>query len=176
MSAYFLQSARLGFRRWEQADLPLAVALWTDAEVMSHMGGAMTPEQAEARMRLEMARQEEFGLQYWPIFDVSTGANAGCSGLRPYGDDAGVREIGVHIARPFWSGRYGEEAARAVIEYGFGTLGLHTLMAGHGPDNVNSKALIERLGFRFTHMSPWGAKDIPHPWYRLERDRFLALR
>jgi ribosomal-protein-alanine N-acetyltransferase len=174
LSGYFLQSARLAFRCWTEADVPLAVALWGDAEVTRHLGGQMTAEQAEARMRLEMERQGQVGVSYWPAFEKATGVHAGCAGLRPYGDDARVREVGVHIARRFWSGRYGEEAARAVIGYGFGELGLHALMAGHGPDNVNSKALIERLGFRFTHMAPWGAEGIPHPWYRLERADWMS--
>ncbi len=163
-----MESARLGFRCWTEADLPLAVALWGDAEVTRHLGGAMTAVEAETRMRLEMERQAAFGVSYWPVFERATSVHAGCAGLRPYGEDARVREMGVHIARRFWSGRFGEEAARAVIGYGFGVLGLEAVMAGHGPDNVNSKAMLERLGFRFTHMAPWGAQDVPHPWYRLE--------
>ncbi len=165
----FLESARLTWRQWTEADLPLAVVLWGDAEVTRHFGGPMTPAEAEARMRLEMERQRELGIQYWPVFDRATGEHAGCAGLRPFGDDPGVRELGVHIARRFWSGRYGEEAARAVMGYAFGTLGLRALVAAHGPEHTNSKAMIERLGFRFTHRSPWGAEGILHPYYRLER-------
>lgn len=172
MSGYFLESARLGWRRWTEADLPLAVALWGDAEVTRHFGGAMTPAEAEARMHLEMERAREIGIQYWPVFTLRTGEHAGCSGLRPFGDDASVREVGVHIARRFWSGRYGEEAARAVIGYAFGTLGLRAVVAAHGPENVNSKALIERLGFRWTHEAPWGRDGVLHPYYRLERAEF----
>ena len=168
MSEYFLHSSRLGFRCWAQTDEPLAVALWGDAEVTRHFGGPMTPDEAEARMQLEMERQRVFGIQYWPVFDLATGLHAGCAGLRPYGDDPNVRELGVHIARRFWSGRYGEEAARAVIEYGFGALGLDALVAGHGPENVITTAMIERLGFQLTHWAPWGAQDLPHPYYRLE--------
>ncbi len=38
---YFLTSARLGFRQWTAADLPLAVALWQDAEVTRYLGGVL---------------------------------------------------------------------------------------------------------------------------------------
>jgi [ribosomal protein S5]-alanine N-acetyltransferase len=116
---YFLTTSRLGFRIWTAEDLPLAVALWTDPEVMRHMGGPSSAEAIAARLEVEMERQRTFGVQYRPIFGLETGAHAGCAGLRPYHDREDVLEVGVHLARSFWSGRYGEEAARAVIAYGF---------------------------------------------------------
>ena len=168
MTAYFLTSARLGFRHWTADDLPLATALWTDPDVTRYLGGAFTPQQVRDRLALEMERQRTFGIQYWPIFDLASGAHAGCAGLRPFHDEPHVCEVGVHIARLFWSGRYGEEAARAVITHAFDTLHLAAVTAAHNPDNANSRALIERLGFRFTHLEPWGPQDQLHPFYRLE--------
>lgn len=169
---YFLTSARLGFRQWTAADLPLAAALWQDVEVTRYLGGVFTDEQVAQRLALEMANQRDFGLQYWPIFDRATGDHAGVAGLRPYEEGPGVREVGVHIARRFWSGRYGEEAARAVITHAFDTLNLAAVVAGHGPENMHSKALLERLGFRYTHLRPWGPVDLLHPFYRLEPSDF----
>lgn len=75
-------------------------------------------------------------------------------------------EVGVHLARTFWSGRYGEEAARAVIDYAWEHTAASALVAEHGPDNVHSKALVERLGFRYTHHEPWGPHSTMHPYYR----------
>ena len=163
------ESARLVFRTWTEEDLPLARSLWTDPGVMGHMGGPMSEDEVQARLRLEISRQEALGVQYWPMFLRETGEFAGCSGLRPYRDEPGVFEAGVHIARPFWSERLGEEAARAVARFAFGELGVQALTAGHGPRNENSKALILRLGFRYTHEEPWGNAGAMHPFYRLER-------
>lgn len=39
------------------------------------------------------------------------------------------------------------EALRALIDYAFGELGLHRIMADHLPDNHRSAALLARLGF-----------------------------
>jgi [ribosomal protein S5]-alanine N-acetyltransferase len=167
--SYFLTTKRLGFRTWTEEDLPLALALWTDPEVMRHMGGPGSAEAIAERLQVETQRQRTFGIQYWPIFERKTGVHAGCAGLRPYHDRDDVLEVGVHIARSFWSGRYGEEAARAVIAYGFEKVGARELVAGHGPENVHSKALIERLGFVYTHAEPWGKQNILHPFYKLER-------
>lgn len=129
----------------------------------------MSPEAAEARLRLEIDRQTAFGFQYWPIFDRSTGDFAGCAGLRPWFGEPRIYEMGVHMARPYWGRRMGEEAARAVIRHAFEVLGADALTAGHHPDNANSRSLLRRLGFVFTHESPWGPLGIQHCFYRLEQ-------
>lgn len=162
-------SSRLFFRTWTEADLPLAISLWTDAEVMRHMGGPRSVESATERFRTEIATQQQHGFQYWPIFALATGEHAGCAGLRPFHESMETLEVGVHVARTFWSGRYGEEAARAVIAHAWQHTAATALVAGHGPDNENSKALIDRLGFVYTHHEPWGPLSRMHPYYRLER-------
>ncbi len=167
--SYFMSTERLGFRHWATDDLPLATALWTDPGVMAHMGGPMSSTAVAERLALEISRQETFGFQYWPMFALSSGEHAGCAGLRPFHDQADVLELGVHVARPFWSGRLGEEAARAVMNWAWQHTPAAALVAGHGPNNVNSKALIERLGFTYTHHAPWGAHDVMHPFYRLNK-------
>jgi [ribosomal protein S5]-alanine N-acetyltransferase len=143
-----------------------------DPGVMAHMGGAMTADQAKARLDSERTRQATLGISYWPIFDLTSGEHAGCAGLRPFHDEQRVYELGVHIAPRFWSERYGEEAARAVIEYAFETLGALELTAGHGPDHVKSRYLIERLGYTFTHEEPWGLENRMHPFYRMKPEQY----
>ena len=165
----FPSSPRLHFRAWTEADLPLALSLWTDPEVAHFLGGVMSSDAVEARLRLEMDRQTRLGFQYWPIFHREGGHFAGCAGLRPFHAEVEVYEVGVHIARRFWSERLGEEAARAVIQHAFESLGARALTAGHNPENHHSKALIERLGFAYTHEEPWGPQRLQHPFYRLKR-------
>jgi RimJ/RimL family protein N-acetyltransferase len=169
---YFLSSTRLGFRHWNAADLPLAESLWMNPAVMTHMGGPMTAEQAKARLEVEHTRQTTLGISYWPIFHLVSGEHVGCAGLRPFHDEHRVYELGVHIAPKFWGGRFGEEAARTVIEYAFGTLGAQELTAGHGPKNTNSKDLLERLGYTFSHEEPWGVQELMHPFYRLKPEQY----
>lgn len=161
-------STRLFFRSWQHEDQDLAISLWTHPEVMRFLGGTDSPQAAIERLHLEMQRQEQIAVQYWPIFLRSNGAFAGCAGLRPFHDEQAVFELGVHLARPYWSERLGEEAARAVIDFAFGSLRARALTAGHNPENTHSKALILRLGFHFTHLEPWGPFQILHPIYRLE--------
>jgi len=130
----------------------------------------MSHEQVEERLKLEMERARSVGVQYWPIFERATGEFAGCAGLRPYHQELGVFEVGVHIMRRFWSAGLGEEAARAVIRFAFDHLKVSGLTAGHNPDNVHSKSLLGRLGFTFSHIEPWGPLQTGHLFSRLWRD------
>ena len=176
MNDYFLSTLRLAFRHWTEADLPLAVALWGDADVMGYMGGPVAADVAHQRLQLQMQHQLEHNYQYWPMFVRATGAFAGCAGLRPYRDDAAVLEAGVHLARACWSDRYGEEAARAVITFGFQMLGIAQVVVRHHPQNANSRALVQRLGFRYSHDEFWAMGGFAAATYFVSRDEWLQGR
>ena len=172
---YFLRTARLGFRCWTEADAALAERLWGDAEVTGFLGGPFSAEACRDRLEREMVTQEVVGVQYWPMFVLETGEHAGCAGFRPTTGEAGVLEMGVHVARAMWGTGIGEEAARAMMAYGFEQLGLTAIVAGRHPENRASERLLGRLGFRFTHEAPWGAAGLLHPMYRVERTEWVGL-
>jgi ribosomal-protein-alanine N-acetyltransferase len=153
-------SARLTFRSWTDEDAALAEASWCDPEVTQYFGGAMTPEQAHDRLHIERERESRLGIQYWPIFVSETGDFAGCAGLRPWSMDSGITEVGVNLMRSAWGLRLGDEALLAVVAHGFDTLSLSSIVAGHGIAHDNSRKLLERVGFKYTHNILWGPKEI----------------
>jgi ribosomal-protein-alanine N-acetyltransferase len=165
-------SARLTFRRWTHEDTALAEALWCDAEVTHFFGGAMTREQAHARLVTECEAERRIGMQYWPMFLRETGAFAGCAGLRQWQLDPKMTEVGVHLMRSAWGLRLGEEALRAVLAHGFGALGLPRIVTGHGIGHDNSQKLLERVGFTYTHDARWGPKAIDVRIYAISAETF----
>jgi ribosomal-protein-alanine N-acetyltransferase len=136
-----VSSARLTFRSWTEKDAALAEALWCDSEVTHYFGGAMTREQAHNRLDIERERENRLGVQYWPMFLRETGEFVGCAGLRQWQMDPKMIEAGVHLMRSSWGLRLGEEALRTVLAYGFETLGLPTIVAGHGIGHNNSQKI-----------------------------------
>jgi RimJ/RimL family protein N-acetyltransferase len=60
---------------------------------------------------------------------------------------SGIREIGYIMRRDTWGKGYAREAVSAVIDYGFGALGLRRIIADTDPDNAGSNRLLETLGF-----------------------------
>jgi ribosomal-protein-alanine N-acetyltransferase len=167
-------TARLKFRSWAADDASLAEALWCDPEVTHYFGGAMTREQVRDRLDAELERGSRLGLQYWPMFLRESGQFAGCAGLRPWQMDANTIEAGVNLMRSAWGQRLGEEALRAVLSHGFGTLGLHVIVAGHGIGHDNSQKLLERVGFGYTHNMLWGPKAIEVRMYSIAAPTWRA--
>ena len=168
---YFLRTKRLGFRCWTEADLPLAMRLWGDADVMSLLGGPLTKEAVKERLEREQETQRTAGAQYWPIFLRETGEPAGCAGLTPWpAGGPGCSMAGVHLHRATWGQRLGEEAGEAILQYGFARLGMTEVVAGHHPANHASRRLLKALGFVYEREHLWPPTGLLHPFYRLRRD------
>jgi RimJ/RimL family protein N-acetyltransferase len=169
MTPYFLQSARLGFRHWMPEDLSLAQSLWGNPEVARfiHAQGAFSHDEVSARLERERDTQRRFGIQYWPIFLLSSQAFVGCCGLRPYEARPETLELGVHLLPDCWHQGLAQEAARCVIDHAFGTLKVSALFAGHNPGNHASKDLLSRLGFEYTRDEFYPPTGLQHPSYLL---------
>jgi RimJ/RimL family protein N-acetyltransferase len=167
---YFLRTDRLGFRLWAADDFALAWALWGDPEVTRRIGGPFSEAQVRERLEREIANQEAYGIQYWPIFLRTTGDHLGCCGLRPYNLDESIYALGFHLRPGCWGLGYAGEAARAVIDHAFEVLGARGLFAGHHPENDPSRRLLVKLGFRYTHDELYPPTGIEHPSYLLMRE------
>ncbi len=169
---YFLTTDRLGFRIWRTDDLDLAVVLWSDPEVARYIHAQGPPDRAAVAERLqrEIATQDSYGFQYWPIFLRADGDHVGCCGLRPYRSEQGIHELGVHLRPCYWQKGLAVEAARAAIDFAFSRAGARALFAGHNPANAASRRMLEKLGFRYTHDELYPPTGLNHPSYLLSRD------
>jgi RimJ/RimL family protein N-acetyltransferase len=167
--AYFLTTARLGFRTWREEDVDLAVDLWADPAVTRFLQAEGPPsrETVAERLRREIASQAEHGYQYWPIFLLEDGAHVGCCGLRPRRPEERVHEFGVHLRPAFWGRGLAHEAGVAVRDHAFGPLLARALFAGHHPENRASGAMLRKLGFRHTHDELYPPTGLLHPSYLL---------
>ncbi len=176
MSEYFITTYRLGFRTWSEEDVALALGLWGDPAVTRFIDarGKLTKEQVRERLSREIALQQQFGIQYWPVFLLEDNSHVGCCGLRPHGESKHMPELGFHIRSAYWGRGFATEAARAVAAYAFGTLGVKALFAGHNPKNVVSRRVLERLGFRYTHDELYPPTGLMHPSYLLRAEDFVA--
>lgn len=168
---YFLRSKRLGFRGWTEEDFPLARELWGDVEVTRFFGGPFSDDQVRARLEREIERMKVHNFQYWPIFMISDNEHVGCCGLRPYGTDDAIPELGFHLRPKFWGQGLAVEAARAVIHFAFETIGANGLAAGHHPENANSKKVMAKLGFHYTHDEFFAGLGMNIPYYLLAAGR-----
>lgn len=177
-------TARLTFRRWSEADLPFAKALFGDPRVTALVGGPFDDAAVAARLATELANQRDHGIAYWPILLYGS-KEIGCCGLKPRlppprsGPETGpappaaraprVYELGFYLLPPYWGQGFAVEAGASVIAHAFDLLGATALFAGHHPDNEGSQHTLEKLGFRYTHHELYPPTGLEHPGYELLR-------
>ena len=62
--------------------------------------------------------------------------------------------LGYWVGAPFQKQGYAQDGLRLVIRYAFTDLKLHRLEANIQPENVASRALVQRNGFELEGLSP----------------------
>ncbi len=174
-NTYFLQSARLQFRKWNRDDSNLAQILWGDGEVTRYIGGPFSNADIDARLEKEIDNDIKYGFQYWPMFLLKDDSFVGCCGLRPYKNETTVMELGFYVCKMFWGKGYATEAAKCVIKYAFEKYHPIKLFAGHNPNNVNSKSTLAKLGFQYTHDEYYPPTGLNHPSYELTYENYLRI-
>jgi RimJ/RimL family protein N-acetyltransferase len=70
-------------------------------------------------------------------------------------------ELGYWVARQYWNRGIASEAARAVVRFGFGELGLHRVSAHHYARNPASGKVMQKIGMiregrLRQHVLKWG--------------------
>ncbi|HET8650622.1 MAG TPA: GNAT family N-acetyltransferase [Gemmatimonadales bacterium] len=163
-----LPTARLRFELWTEVDLGLALELWGDPEVSRYISaGGFSRDEIQARLQREIANGRDHGVQYWRLRLRETDDFVGCCGLKPARPAERVYELGFQLRPAFWGQRLAGEAARASVDYAFTTLGAAGLIAGHHPENVASRRLLESLGFQYTHDTFYPPTGLRHREYWL---------
>ena len=77
----------------------------------------------------------------------------------------------INLKSKYWGKGLGIEAARAIIQYAFDNLHAAELFGGHNPYNVNSKKVLERLGFHHIGDEYYAPTGLYHPSYKCVSDR-----
>ncbi|WP_431305725.1 GNAT family N-acetyltransferase [Sediminicoccus sp. BL-A-41-H5] len=172
-----LHTERLILRPPTEADGPELAAINGDAAVMRHFPSALDLAASEA-FRERIGRHfAEHGYGFWAVERRDAPGVVGLVGLLNIPWTAWFTpavEIGWRIAVAHQRRGYAEEAARAALAFGFGTLRLPEIVAFTIPANEPSWRLMDRLS-----MARAGEFDHPnlaegHPMRRHLLYRFRA--
>ena len=146
-----IESARLVLRRLADEDLGSFLAYLNDPLVARYQTWESYTEE-QARDVIERQKGLEPGTPgQWFTFAAElkeTGRMIGHVALSVKADDRGQAEIGFTFARGQQGRGLAREAAEGVLDYAFGVLGLHRVVAVTDCENARSAALLERLGMR----------------------------
>lgn len=147
-----LRSARLLLRPLAEPDRALYAALYGDAEVMRHIGPALTPAAADAAFDRLLAHPAS--QQLWVIDDGAPCGLIGLSALAPASAELGFMLLAGKRRRG-----YAAEAIRCLSAHALQTLRLQRLLARHTAANPAVAGLMQKLGYRRCGADPQHASD-----------------
>lgn len=148
-----LVTARLRLRPFRDSDVDDLWPFVSDPELPRRMSWAAHTERGQTLAFIAWTR-ESFARGSNVAWAIEVGGRAmGSIGLdeiqyaqRAWRVDRA--ELGYWIAPPLWGKGMMTEAAQAVVRCGFETLGLHKISVRCITENVGSRRVIEKLGFR----------------------------
>ncbi len=144
-----LSTERLVLRETADRDLQSVFEMESDAIAMRYWSKLPIRDLEEARETLERAKRgfPERAWLRWSITRREDDAMLGHVSLFSFSEQNRRAEIGYGLLRRYWGQGFMHEALSAVIDYGFGALGLRRLEADIDPRNAASLRALERLGF-----------------------------
>ena len=172
-----LSSKRLLMTDLSDADFVATYAMDTDPLVMRHIGTG-EPEtkpfdeyRAFITQRLGLWLSDRFHM--WAMRLHGSDEFLGWVMLKPIRDTPHV-EVGYRMPQSSWGKGYATEATRAVLDYGFNTVGLDEITAVTHPDNAASQHVLTKCGLkRDGTLNYNGGGEIP--FFRLPRTDYEKL-
>jgi RimJ/RimL family protein N-acetyltransferase len=156
-----LSTPRLILRGWRESDLEPFAALNSDPRVLEFLPRALTRDESDAFVGHIQDGFAQRGYGWWAVEAKESGEFAGFVGLNVPSFHASFTpcvEIGWRLLPDHWGHGYATEGARAALDFGFGSAGLPEIVSFTVPENVRSRAVMERIGMR---RDP--AEDFDHP-------------
>lgn len=150
MTSPVLTTERLVLRQIEEGDLDPHMALLNTPAVMQYLGGVQPRAVIAAKHAAARAGFATEGFGFMMMEERATGELVGHCGLRrvahPLASNPHDHEIGWLVREDRWRRGYAYEAMRAVIDWGFATIGAAQIVALTSLANVGSWQLMLKLG------------------------------
>lgn len=144
-----LETRRCILRAVAPTDTEAIFRIVADPRVTRYFGMLPMTSIAEAEQRVQSFQAdfaEPKGIR-WAITDRAQGRLIGSCGFWRLIKRHFRAEIGYELAPEWWSQGVMTEAVGAVLAFGFGRMGLHSVEAQIHPANIGSRRVLEKLGF-----------------------------
>ena len=146
-----IETPRLLLRKFEKGDARNAFRNWcSDPQVTRYLKWSTHQHllQTEQVLNYWIKEYRDPCCFHWAVTLKSTGEIIGGMSImvRDKYDERG--ELGYSFGSASWGHGYGSEAARAVLRYGFGTVGLNRIEGFCAVENLSSAGLMEHIGMQ----------------------------
>jgi len=121
----------------------------TDAAIMEYMDTEIpkTINDTQKKIEQELDSFSKDESVYWAMALKETNEMIGGAGYWRIIKEHFRAEIGYQLMPEYWRKGYSLEALKAVIQFGFEKMGLHSIEANVNPKNTPSIKILEKLGF-----------------------------
>jgi RimJ/RimL family protein N-acetyltransferase len=147
---HVIQTARLVLRPWTDADVDAIWPVVSDPEFPRQMSWTAHRDRAETLAWLQDRTGNDliaWAIEHEGMAVGSITLDDVCWKLRAWRVDRA--ELGYWLAPSRWRSGLMTEAAHAVVRHAFDVIGLHKITVGCFADNIASRRVIEKVGFRF---------------------------
>jgi ribosomal-protein-alanine N-acetyltransferase len=148
--AVVIDTPRLLIRLPLDEDAHAYYDIHADPEVTRWLGGPQpnSVETERERIGARRAMHDELGYTMWTAEEKESREVVGLAGLFPVEKKGPEVEVAYHFRKDRWGRGYATEAALACLDYGFGTVGLSTIIGLVAPGNSASIRVLEKCGMK----------------------------
>lgn len=155
---------RLMLRSWKITDLADFYE-YCSVDGVGEMAGWKhheSPEISEKILRMFISEKNVFAIVLKENDKVigSLGLHRSWAGDDPLYSGLKVKEIGYVLSKEYWGRGLMPEAVKAVIGFCFKDCGLDALTVGHFTENLRSRRVIVKCGFRFIGQNEYYAGSL----------------
>lgn len=154
-----IETSRLLLRRMREDDAGSLLDIFSDSIAMRYFGVIFDRPRMDAWVRDNIEHEKQHGFSLLSVILKDNGEVIGDCGLET--DEIGGRRIvgiGFDFKRSHWCMGYATEAAFAVLEYGFVSLGFESIFGWIDPQNRASQRVAEKIGMSLERYIMRGAR------------------
>ena len=166
-----LETERLYLKEVGPEDRENLFRLHSIPSVQQYTGEPVVKTMAEIDRAIasRQAQYKKYGYGRWATFLKKEDQFVGWSGLS-YLPEFDEIDLGYRLLPEFWGMGIATEASVAILDYGFGVLGLKRIVAIAMKENIASMRVMEKVGMAFDKYAPYdpGGKD--EAWYWCDKN------
>lgn len=150
-----------------------------DPRVTEYLPTPLSRQQSDAFVERIAAHFDQHGFGHWAVEIPNVTPFAGFVGLSTPRFEAHFMprvEIGWRLGIEYWGQGYATEGARAVLAFGFETVGLEEIVSFTVPANERSRRVMEKIGMTYDPADDFDHPSLPeghplrrHVLYRIAR-------
>lgn len=178
-----LHGERITLRDFQPGDAPAFAAVLGDPRHQEFYGPhEREPDHARRLVQTFLDWAAEYPRRNFQLAVTlkEDGALIGSCGLRGRDREEGEAEFGLGLAAGTWGRGFGREAARLILDFGFGELGLRQVVGVSVTENSRVSRLVAGLGFERASSPPETAWMSERGWtyteWRLTAERWQQRR